>query len=160
MLGYKTLVMTLLTELRKNPPIGLAVYAVCFAALHLIANVSGWYYLWPSLDIPMHIGGGIWVAWAVYAYGKHVPGWYHVPYWARSVAILGAVALVGVLWEFAEAGADTATFIRGGSTLVEIPELLQTMRADALWDVLYDLVNDLLGGLLVVVLGKILTKNK
>lgn len=128
----------------------LAAYAVLFALLHLWANFSGWYYLYSSLDIPMHLGGGIWVAWVAVAYRNQIRGYTALPLWAQALGVIAVVGLVGAVWEVLEGAADALQLMRSGIALWDIPDLLGHTQSGIYWDTLFDLTNDLLGSCVVV----------
>jgi hypothetical protein len=128
----------------------LAAYAVLFALLHLAANVSGWYYLYPWLDIPMHLGGGIWVAWVAVVYRSEIRGYTALPLRAQALGVIAVVGLGGGVWEVLEGTADALQLMRSGIALWDIPDLLGHTQAGIYWDTLFDLTNDLVGSCVVV----------
>lgn len=127
----------------------LAAYAAAFTALHLAANLRGWYGAYWWIDAVAHVGGGIWVAWAAWAYRRRVPGYGALPAWAQALGILAFVALVGILWELYEAMADAWLIHAAGVPWSGVPEAFGMPPYDVRWDTLWDLANDLLGGLVV-----------
>lgn len=79
---------------------GAAVFLTNVASLAL-----GWYLVQPSIDIPLHLGGGL--AAGMFAIALHddfkrrhkigrTPGWYDLLF------VLGFVSLVAITWEFHE----------------------------------------------------------
>lgn len=91
----------------------------------------------------------MWVAWTAIAYRWRIPGYTALPARIQALGVICFVALIGVLWELLEAAADVYGLHTQGALLREIPDLLGTTRAGALWDTLYDLVNDILGAVVV-----------
>ncbi len=127
----------------------LAAYSVGFSILHVALNLTGAYILHPWVDIPMHVGGGIWVAWAALAFGERLAPVRTLPAWLKVCGVIGAVALVGVLWELWEAVGDTYLILSGGVPLGDVPGAFGFAPFNARWDTLLDLFNDLVGGVLV-----------
>jgi hypothetical protein len=128
----------------------LAAYAVGFSILHVALNLTGAYILHPWVDIPMHVGGGIWVAWAALVFGERIASVRALPVLIKVVGVLGAVALVGVLWELWEAVGDTSLILSGGVPLAGVAEAFGFAPFNNRWDTLLDLFNDLAGGVLVL----------
>ncbi len=100
-------------------------------------------YAWdglPWFDIPMHLLGGAVTAWAVFAFfldATRRPSIPKLPRWCILFMVVGGVALVGIIWEFAEFGVDV---LRGSS--------LQ----GGLVDTMKDLFDDLVGGALTALI--------
>lgn len=126
--------------------------------MHLLANQYGWYYAYSCVDIIMHIGGGIWVAWAAYAYMHRLRGYLALPRLVQALGVLCFVALVGVLWEFLEAGADAWRLHASGMPWAGVPGAFGLYPYDLRWDTLLDLFNDLVGGTIVAIFAGIHTK--
>ncbi|OGL95346.1 hypothetical protein A2348_01435 [Candidatus Uhrbacteria bacterium RIFOXYB12_FULL_58_10] len=85
---------------RKAIATGIAVYAVNAISLGL-----GWYKMFPNIDIPLHLGGGL--AAGMFAIAlhddfkrRHQVG--RTPAWYDLLFVLGFVALVAIAWEFHE----------------------------------------------------------
>lgn len=131
----------------------LAVYAIAFTSLHVAANLYGWYEAYWWIDAVAHVGGGIWVAWAAYAYRHLVHGYEAMPPWVQAAGILAFVALVGVFWELYEAVADAWKIHAAGVSWSGIGEAFGLPPYDHRWDTLWDLFNDLLGGAIVAVVA-------
>lgn len=114
------------------------ILLIFILAVHVIATANYWYWTIPWIDIPMHFFGGFWVATAFITlnskFGVKLPN-----YLITLIAILSFVALIGVLWEFAEFLFDV--FISSGG----YAKVIQQDVADTLGD----LFMDLLGGLTV-----------
>jgi hypothetical protein len=94
----------------------------------------------PWLDIPMHLIGGAsiaWVAWTFLTEATHAKSIYVLPRWLTVAAIIGAVAMVGIVWEWAEFIVDVfrGSHLQGG--------IVDTMK---------DLFDDLLGGTVAAVM--------
>ena len=109
---------------------------------HGLAVINTWYWLYPSIDIPMHLLGGAFVATFFLWLTEKYPGQWQVSrnFFVRATIFLSFTALVGVLWEFSEFiygffASYRAWHIAGGDVT----------------DTVTDLLNDLLGGLAVVV---------
>jgi hypothetical protein len=136
---------------RKSPPALLAAYAVGFSMLHLYANTHGWYYAYPWIDIPMHLGGGIWVAWAAFAYRDRIRGYEALSPVVQALGVICFVALVGVSWELWEAFLDAWRLSASGMALARIPDAFALAPFNDRWDTLLDLVNDLVGATVVAV---------
>lgn len=134
---------------KENPPTLLAAYAVGFSIAHLALNFSGWYVTHPWVDIPMHVGGGVWVAWAALVFGSRLVPVRPLPAWLKALGVLGAVALVGVLWELWEAAGDAFLILSYGVPLRGVVDAFSFPPFNGRWDTLLDLFNDLLGGAIV-----------
>lgn len=142
-------------ETRRSGPgkAWLAAYSVVFALVHQAANQLGWYYAYGGTDVLMHVGGGVWVAWAAWEYRDLVRGYAGLPRWAQAAGILAFVALVGVLWELLELGADVLRVRAAGASWSHVPRAMGLPPYDVRWDTLMDLVNDLVGGALVGIIA-------
>ena len=109
------------------------------ATINAIANYWHLYFHLPWLDIPMHVLGGLWVAFFSLAWYYHTP-LIHPKDRSTLFVIMFATSttmIIGLCWELFEFSAQT---------LIE--------RADVhnLGDTLFDLVNDLVGALLATAL--------
>jgi hypothetical protein len=110
------------------------VYFLCaIVALHYLFFFFDWYAVFPGLDWLMHCISGAWVgaygAWLLFSCGRLRA---KSMLW-EMIAILGFVALVGVLWEFHEFVADF--FITDRSRMMQL----------SLGDTMGDLFFDMLG---------------
>lgn len=127
----------------------LAAYAICFAALHLLAAQFGWYYSYPGIDILMHVGGGVFVAWTAYAYRGCVPGYRSLAPWAQALGLIACVGLVGIGWELLEAAADIWRLHAVGMPWGRLPHAFDLPPYNVRFDTLKDLVDDVVGGAIV-----------
>ena len=110
----------------------LAIFVANTAAL-----VAGWYRIYPWYDIPMHMAGGAWIAYAlVYLAEERYPALQNHKW---TFFAIGFVA-VAVLWEVFEYSLDI--FLVGKYTITTIPW-------SVIRDTLGDLVNDTLGASVV-----------
>ncbi len=78
---------------------------VVFAWDALINNPLGLYGLWPDLDVPMHMIGGMVTAWSLLRFAVILPkNWQPniKPAWASHLFFLGLVAMVTIAWEIYE----------------------------------------------------------
>lgn len=115
-----------------------------FLSFHVFALYSFLYWKLPLLDNMMHFAGGFLVAlvmiWRMHFSGKNsLPA---LPFVFSLVIILGAVSLVGVLWEFYEFLSDKFITKNNYISLMQ-PGLVDTMK-----DLALDLSGGLLAGLL------------
>ncbi|MEK9173535.1 MAG: hypothetical protein AAB594_03135 [Patescibacteria group bacterium] len=120
---------------------------------HFLAGSLGWYDQISWLDIVMHVVGGAWVALLaahLIAVRKIISSDQH--FLERYILILGAVALVGVFWEFYEYLADVFLLKVHPINFAPNPKLLP--------DTLSDLVNDFLGGAATILILESVKKGK
>ncbi|TSC82075.1 MAG: hypothetical protein G01um101420_605 [Parcubacteria group bacterium Gr01-1014_20] len=126
---------------------------VVILAFHFLAGSLGWYdQIW-WLDIIMHMAGGAWVALLaahLITIRKIISSDRH--FLERYILILGAVALVGVLWEFYEYLADVFLLKVHPINFAPNPKLLP--------DTLSDLLNDFLGGTATVLVLESIKKDE
>lgn len=124
------------------------IFLLCVFGVSLVGLVYGWYLKWAYFNTILHFLGGLGVA------------LFFISYFAKSnfetkgkkfVAIVGAVALIGVLWEFAEFTAST--FV--SDPLYDWTGYRVYFMGD-LVDTVSDLAMDLLGGMI----GYLFSKNK
>lgn len=134
---------------KKNPPSLLAAYAVGFSIVHLTANLAGWYWAYWWFDIVMHVGGGVWVAWAAVWMAGRLDATRPLPAWITALGVLASVALVGVLWELLEAVAD-AYLILQAAPFSGLVDGFGEAPFNGRFDSLLDLFNDLVGGAIVI----------
>jgi hypothetical protein len=104
---------------------------VLLLAVHALGTALDWYFTYPWLDIPMHLGGGLFAG--LFFFYVFFERWQILP---RNMGIvptailaLGFVALTGTLWEFYQ-----YLLPSGGEP------------AGTYADTLKDLLNDLVGG--------------
>lgn len=127
---------------RFSKPIGLLGLIL---AIHALAIVSGWYanHLW--FDIPMHFAGGFAIGMLALALRDSLVGKLEFqtavpPFWqavVHLVGIVGAVAIVGIAWEWYEFIFDSwVTTMSLGLRPAQM----------GLGDTMADLFLDLLGG--------------
>ncbi len=111
-----------------------------FGAHILSSRVYGWYGPYPDLDIPMHVAGGVAIAWFLHraAVNAAHAGWL-APFHAVThvLLVLGLVGSTTVLWEFAEYFSD---------------RYLGTHAQGGLQDTLLDMALGLCGGIALVAL--------
>ena len=115
---------------------------VVFAWDAFINNPFGLYGLWPSLDVPMHLIGGVVAAWSLVRFMAVLPAkWRPMirPVWARYFFWLGQVALITIAWEIYEVIFDYFSPFPTPMTLV---------------DTLGDMLNGLCGALLYLSLNR------
>ena len=119
-------------------------FLIFILSVHTLATVRYWYWTIWWFDIPMHFFGGFWAAvvfvWFINKYFPQISQLHN--FLSSLIAILSFVALIGVLWEFAEFLFDV--FISSGG----YAKIVQQDAADTLGDLLFDL----LGGLTVAVI--------
>lgn len=111
-----------------------------FAWDALINNPFGLYGLWPHLDIPMHLLGGVVTVWSLVRLFSVLPtSWRPVirPNFAHYFFMLGLVALVTIAWEIYEVVFDYFIPFPVPMTLI---------------DTLGDMVNGLLGATLFLLI--------
>lgn len=108
--------------------------------IHIAASFFFWYHFHPWLDIPMHLLGGLWLAfltaYIIKKFGLRMPS----PF--KLVAI---VFILGLIWEFYEYGAY--------AILPRFVDIFEWHGLD-IKDTLLDLVNDLLGAAIGAVIIK------
>lgn len=120
---------------------------------HFLAGSLSWYDRISWLDIVMHVVGGAWVA----LLAAHLIAVRKIispsqPFLERYILILGAVALVGVFWEFYEYLADVFLLKVHPFNFAPDPKLLP--------DTLSDLVNDFIGGTATVLVLESIKKGE
>ncbi len=83
----------------RNFPTELAYLVLGIFIVNTAAVFWGWYYIVPSIDIPLHLAGGFWVGgsgmWGYYAFSKKISK-------KLSVTIVGSMLIaivIGALWE-------------------------------------------------------------
>ncbi len=131
-----------------------------FSLLHITANTLGWYYAYTWIDIPMHILGGVFVAWVAIAYHGRIRGYKDLSAVMQVLGVIAVVALVGVLWELWEAFLDAYRIYAAGAALPDIVGAFQLAPYNDRWDTLFDLVNDIVGALATTAVWQALEKNK
>jgi len=112
----------------------LAIYLSNF-----IGSKAGVYGVWPYFDIPMHFLGGAsiavmgLVAWDMgLGYGQRSLS--SIPFLVKAVAVIGLVAIVGIVWEWLEFIHD---FERAFTQVIFIPA--QPSIGDTMKDLFFDL---------------------
>jgi hypothetical protein len=115
--------------------IGLALFIL---SVHVFALVYKLYYFIRWLDIPMHFMGGFLAALVFFWFFKKYPSFFNPQnnFLITLILVSGWVALIGVLWEFAE-------FLH--AVLISSDKLIEP-QAMWLFDTLKDLFFDLFGG--------------
>jgi hypothetical protein len=106
------------------------------------ADVFDWYYIFPHLDTPMHILGGLFVGFMALAY---IPRHYND--FQKLCWVLGFVILIGFGVEIGE-WALTSLFH------IEIGFLLQP----SIMDTIGDMIHDFVGGVIAFCYGYFSTK--
>jgi hypothetical protein len=120
-------------------PKKLAVLFLAFFAFHGFALWYHWYYVFPWLDVPMHMVGGFLCALLVLMLLRRYSGLLdHANDGDILFMVWGGVALIGIFWEFQEFFFDV--FLTARYAL----DALQPNAADTL----KDLADDLLGAFL------------
>ena len=74
------------------------------AGIHFVAGPGHWYYRYPGFDIPMHILGGMGIAFSVYWFITTFFPKYKQSFWS----IIFFTLLAGICWELFEAINDIA----------------------------------------------------
>jgi hypothetical protein len=112
---------------------GASVFATNLASLFL-----GWYRVFPSIDVPLHLFGGL--ATGMFAVAlhddfkrRHKIG--RTPRWYDLLFTLGFVSLVAIAWEFHEYVLDMTLFTRFGLAVSQM----------SVQDTIGDFLNGLLG---------------
>ncbi|MFA5945446.1 MAG: hypothetical protein WC802_00850 [Patescibacteria group bacterium] len=124
----------MLSKLLKLFGFTLAIYFINF-----FGAKAGVYGVWPYFDIPMHFLGGAsiavmgLVAWDMgLGYGKRSLS--SIPFLVKTVAVIGFVAIVGIVWEWYEFIHD---FARAFTQVVFTPA--QPSIGDTMKDLFFDL---------------------
>ncbi|OGZ54783.1 MAG: hypothetical protein A3H64_02555 [Candidatus Ryanbacteria bacterium RIFCSPLOWO2_02_FULL_45_11c] len=108
--------------------------------LHIVSIFRGWYVTVPSIDIPLHVLGGAWVALVFFYFQRrHMLIFSTLPFLFSIILVAGVVMLVGVMWEWFEFGFD----------YIFVPEHAEWRAQLGLIDTMGDLFTDLVGGVLV-----------
>lgn len=113
-----------------------------FAWDNIINNPLGLYGIWPTLDVPMHLLGGVVTVWSLKRLFASFPAnWRPVinPVWAQYFFWLGLVGLVTIAWEIYEVVLDHFISFPVPMTLI---------------DTLGDMLNGLCGALLYLSLNR------
>jgi hypothetical protein len=109
---------------------------ILLATAHFIAGPRHWYYLYPGFDIPMHIVGGMGLAFSIY--------WILATFFPRLKTSFWSIILLtfmaGLAWELFEAINDIAGAPVGTTKYY--------------FDFIKDLVNDTLGAIIASFLLK------
>ncbi len=115
------------------------ILLVFILALHFVATINHWYWIYSWFDIPMHFLGGFWVAmvflWLNLKFDilKFNPANRTVRTITTFITVLSFVALIGVLWEFFEFLYDFLISSRGYSGFMQLG------AADMIRDLFFDL---------------------
>lgn len=123
------------------------ILLVFILALHFVATINHWYWIYNWLDIPMHFLGGFWVALAAAAsiFNFQFPisnEIFKQKNLSFFIIILSFVALIGIFWEFFEFLYDVLISSRGYSGFMQLGAA----------DMTGDLFFDLLGGLAFLII--------
>lgn len=105
----------------------------------------------PQSDKILHIIGGIISAWLVYIHYRHIHVHIELPH--LRLLIVAGVALIGVIWEFAE-------YLSGTYGTLISPLLYKYLHGGNLTDTLGDLAADLLGAFIFVLIIGLYRKSK
>jgi hypothetical protein len=123
----------------------IAVGATVFT-VNLVSLALGWYKAFPSVDIPLHIGGG--VAAGMFAIAlhddfkrRHKIG--RTPRWYDLLFVLGFVSLVAIAWEFHEYVLDRTLVTRFNLAVSQI----------SVGDTIGDFLNGLIGAAAAWIFG-------
>jgi len=118
---------------RKKFPKSLLLLIFLIAIINTLAVMFSWYWRIPWLDMPMHFLGGLFVgSVALWFYSQNVERRY---FRAFPVSI-GAVLIVGGLWEVFEFSVDT---------------IVSVSEQNGISDTLSDIIFDIIGGTMAVV---------
>lgn len=83
---------------------------LAIAIFHALALKNSWYWIFPWLDIPMHLFGGAWLAllffFALDRMNVHITSDGKDAPFVSALCTVGFVMLFGVMWEFAEFAYD------------------------------------------------------
>ncbi len=126
-----------LLSLRKPVYVGVAM-AVAVVALHGMASVFGWYWIFRWFDNPMHVLGGMFAGFlGLVAYAARTMR-FNPPLWIG----VGAALLIGIAWEFLERAYGLAG--------------LDPIHR---FDTIKDLINDMMGGVGSLLVWHLFIKN-
>ena len=116
----------------ERQSVRLAFYLCVIVIAHCLFFATDWYLTHYSLDMAMHFAAGAWTA-AFGAYFFFSFGRLRASYgvW-EALALIGFVALVGVLWEFHEYVFDLF--------ITDPARIMQTSVADTMSDLFFDLL--------------------
>lgn len=132
-------------------PVLLVSFAV-IALVHIAGLGASWYwnYLW--LDTVMHLAAGAWVALLFFYLFCERSKVFDVRsnFALTLLAVLGFVALAGVLWEFYEYFHD--------NVIIRLPLDAPRPHPNLYLDTLKDFLNDLIGGFTAVLAWRIAQK--
>lgn len=125
-------------------------------ALLLVNIYPGWIYKWyitqPFFDTTLHFLGGFFVAMLIFSFYQN--DFKKSPFFFRSIALLGIVMGVGVIWEFTEYIANQI-LVEPLKNIFQV----QTYFIGTLDDTIEDLFMDLIGGLTFIILHLLRRRN-
>ncbi len=111
---------------RKKFPKSLFLLIFFIAMVNALAGMFSWYWRIPWFDMPMHFLGGLWVgSVALWFYSRSVS----TQYLQAFLVSIGAVLVVGGLWEIFEFSVDT---------IVSVSD--QNGVLDTISDVMFDII--------------------
>jgi len=126
-------------------------FLIFILLVHTLATVKFWYWTIWWFDIPMHFLGGVWVALAFITLNsklriKNSEFAVKLPNYLITILItLSFVALIGVLWEFAEFLFDFFISLEGHAKIV------QQDVADTLGELFFDLLGGLTAAIAFII---------
>lgn len=110
--------------------------------VYVLSIIRDWYFLFPWLDIPLHLLGGLFIGLlAIWLSGRLFVFFGEWSRLQKFLLVLGVVCLVGVFWEFFEFGLDWLYTIG----IVGFKSQLSVA------DTIGDLFLDILGGLFALI---------
>lgn len=128
-------------------------FILLILALHSFGNIYNWYWRLPWFDIPMHMAGGAFVAcFFLYLFGERWKNFdMRANFFVTFTFGLGAVAMVGIAWEFYEYLSQV---------FIERRFDLTCAAPGGLFDTLLDLFDDLFGGAIALLTWRHIDSNK
>lgn len=107
----------------------LFVTTITLGIVHIVSLELYLYWQYPQLDVPVHILGGVMIAFAVFS-AAELFAWFPERYLALTPVVL-FVLIIGLVWEFFQIYADISLLGPGLG-----------------WDIVGDLICDVIGGTL------------
>ena len=112
-------------------------------SIHVLAVMRTWYFLYPWIDIPLHLAGGFLSALGAYLFLKYRPQWFCIEtrnILTPSLLMLGSAALIGIGWEFFEFSYD----------MIAKPNTISAIAQLGVRDTMGDLFFDLFGACIAI----------